>query len=128
HRQSLGGTEIVYQGLRSGQIDVYPEYTGTIAEVLLHRPGATLDSMRSALAADGIAVSAPLGFNDGYALAVTRATADRLGLRRLSDLATRTELRFGLTHEFLGRADGWPGLAERYGFHPRVVRGIQHEL
>src|SRR5207247_1691105 len=68
------------------------------------------------------------GFNDGYALAVTRATAERLGLRRLSELARHPELRFGLTHEFLGRADGWPGLARRYGLESANVRGIQHEL
>ena len=128
HRRSLGGTEIVYQALRAGQIDVYAEYTGTIAEVLLHRPGATLADMRGSLASEGIGVGEPLGFNDSYALAVTRATAERLGLRTLSDLVSHPELQLGLTHEFLGRADGWPSLARHYGLRPRSVRGIQHEL
>ena len=129
HRSNLGGTEIVYQGLESGALDVYPEYTGTIAEVILKTPGRTsLPEMRRALARQGIGISDPLGFNDSYALAVSRATQQRLGLKALSDLARHPEIRFGLTHEFLGRADGFPGLARRYGLEHAHVLGIQHEL
>jgi osmoprotectant transport system permease protein len=130
HRSNLGGTEIVYEALRSGAIDAYPEYTGTIVEVILRRPGErlSLEEIRAGLAPDGLDVTAPLGFNDGYGLAVTRGTASRLGLRRISDLAGHRDLRAGLTHEFLGRADGWPGLARAYGFELSNVRGIQHEL
>jgi len=129
HRRNLGGTEIVFQALQSGAVDAYPEYTGTISEVILQgAKGATLPVMREALAAQGIGVSEPLGFNDGYALAVTEATQQRYGLRRLSDLAKHPELRLGLTHEFLGRPDGYPGLARAYGLRLRHVRGIQHEL
>ena len=81
HRSNLGGTEIVYQALRSGAIDAYPEYTGTIAEVLLHRSDRPpLDSLRAGLAPLGIAVGPPLGFNDGYGIAISRATATRLGV------------------------------------------------
>jgi osmoprotectant transport system permease protein len=129
HRRNLGGTEIVYEALRGGSIDVYPEYTGTIAEVILETPGRTdLASMRRALAARGIGIGEPLGFSDSYALAVTRARQQALGLRTLSDLAAHPELRMGLTHEFIGRADGWPGLARHYGLRMNDVRGIQHEL
>ena len=128
HRANLGGTEIVFQALRSGDVDLYPEYTGTIAEVIVHSPGASREALRDALRPMGVGISEPLGFNDGYALAVTRATAERLRLQRLSDLARHPELRFGLTHEFLGRADGWPGLRRRYGLEPRTLGGIQHEL
>ncbi len=129
HRNNLGGTEIVYQALRSGSVDVYPEYTGTILEVILHSPGSTtLAGMRQALAGQGIGVSDPIGFNDSYALAVTGAVRDRYGLRTISDLARHPDLRLGLTHEFLGRPDGWPGLARAYGLKMRRVVGIQHEL
>ena len=129
HRPNLGGTEIVFQALQSGAIDAYPEYTGTISEVILKdSKGATLDEMRKALGTQGIGVGDPLGFNDGYALAVTEATQQRYGLRRLSDLVKHPQLRFGLTHEFLGRPDGYPGLARVYGLPTRNVRGIQHEL
>lgn len=127
HRANLGGTEIVWQALTSGAIDVYPEYTGTIAEVLLASPGrATLGELRAGLASRGIAVSEPLGFNDGYGLAMARARADALGIRAISDLARHPELRLALTHEFLVRADGWPGLARRYGLERAAPRGIQH--
>jgi osmoprotectant transport system permease protein len=129
HRRNLGGTEIVFEAVRRGSIDVYAEYTGTIAEVILHatdRP--PLAVMRERLAPLGIGMSDPLGFNDGYALAVTRTTAQRYGLRTISDLARRPELRAGLSHEFLGRNDGYPGLADHYGLAMKDVRGVQHEL
>lgn len=129
HRSNLGGTEIVYQALRTKAIDVYPEYTGTISEVIVHSSGRpSLAEMRATLGREGIGIGEPLGFNDGYALAVTRATAERLGLRTLSDLARHSELRLGLTHEFIGRADGFPGLARAYGLSRRNLLGIQHEL
>ena len=129
HRRNLGGTEIVYDALRSGSIDVYPEYTGTISEVMLHAPGRlSLAEMRDSLYAQGIGISEPLGFNDSYGIAVAPDVAKRLGLRKLSDLASHPELRLGLTHEFLGRADGWPGLAHAYGIPPGHPLGIQHEL
>lgn len=129
HRSNLGGTEIVYQALLTGAIDVYAEYTGTIAEVLLKdsgRPG--LPAMREALAKRGLGLSEPLGFNDSYALAVSGETQRRLGLRTISDLARHPELRFSLSHEFLGRADGWPGLARLYSLGQKNVSGIQHDL
>jgi osmoprotectant transport system permease protein len=130
HKSNLGGTEIVYEALRTGAIDAYPEYTGTIVEVLLKRPGErlSLEEIRAGLAKDGLDATAPLGFNDGYGLAVARRTAERLGVRRISDLAAHRELRLGLTHEFIGRADGWPGLAHAYGLDLPRVQGIQHEL
>ena len=129
HRSNLGGTEIVFQALRTGSVDVYPDYTGTIQEVILHSPRPLkLGEMREQLAPQGLAISDPIGFNDGYALAVTDAVEKRYGLRTLSDLERHPELRLGLTHEFLGRQDGYPGLAQRYGLRMRDVRGIEHEL
>ncbi|MGE5179809.1 MAG: glycine betaine ABC transporter substrate-binding protein [Bacteroidota bacterium] len=129
HRRNLGGTEIVLQALRSGDVDVYPEYTGTIQEVIVKSPGTTdPEAMRRALAALGLGMSDPIGFDDSYAVAVTPAAAERYGLHTISDLAKHPEIRLGLTHEFLGRADGFPGLAARYGLSNRNVTGIQHEL
>jgi osmoprotectant transport system permease protein len=129
HSKSLGGTEITYAALVSGQIDLYPEYTGTLAEVILHDPRVTtLDALRDALAPRGLAVSDPLGFNDGYALAASAAVANRYGLRSLSDLVRWPDLRVGLTHELLGRTDGYPGLSARYGLRFSDIRGVQHEL
>lgn len=129
HRDNLGGTDIVFEALRSGMVDAYPEYTGTIAEVILKSPGETdLERMRRALAARGVGVSGPIGFNDSYALATTAEVQGRLDLRAISDLRDHPELRLALTHEFLGRKDGFPGLARHYGLEMENVRGIQHEL
>jgi osmoprotectant transport system permease protein len=129
HKKNLGGTEIAYQALLSGSIDAYPEYTGTISEVILKltdRP--SLGEMRRALARSGLGIGDPLGFDDSYALAVAPKEAARLGLKRISDLRAHPELRLGLTHEFLGRRDGYPGLSARYGLQMKDVRGVQHEL
>jgi osmoprotectant transport system permease protein len=129
HRDNLGGTDIVFEALRSGMIDAYPEYTGTIAEVVLKTPGESdLIRMREALAEKGIGVSDPLGFNDSYALATTAEVQARLGITALSDLGRHPDLRLALTHEFLGREDGYPGLTRHYGLRFRNVLGIQHEL
>jgi osmoprotectant transport system permease protein len=129
HSRNLGGTEITFTALVAGQIDLYPEYTGTLAEVILHDPRLKdLDALRVALAPRGLAISEPLGFNDGYALAASAAAADRYGLRSLSDLARWPDLRVGITHELLGRSDGYPGLSARYGLRFSDLRGVQHEL
>ena len=124
HKQGLGNTAIVLGALRSGAIDVYPEYLGTIDQEILKNPEPTsLQAMQAALRPLGLGVAVPLGFSNGYALAV-RGDA---GLQRLSDLAAHPELHIGLTHEFLGRVDGWPGLARRYGL-PQQPRGLDHGI
>lgn len=127
-RQGLGNTAIVHAALRAGAIDVYPEYTGTLALELLKAAGPlTLDEMRAQLAPLGLGVDVALGFNDGYALAMRADVAQRLGIRSLSDLARHPTLRLGLSNEFIGRADGWPGLARRYAL-PQQPRGLDHGL
>jgi osmoprotectant transport system permease protein len=124
HKQGLGNTAIVLAALRSGAIDVYPEYLGTIDLEILKNPQPTsIEQMRAALRALGLGVAVPLGFSNGYALA-TRGDA---GIRQLSELAHRPDIRIGLSHEFLGRADGWPGLARRYGL-PQHPRGLDHGI
>ena len=127
-RQGLGNTAVVYEALRSGNIDLYPEYAGTIALEMLKHPGPMdLAAMNQALAPLGLGAAIPLGFNDGYALAMRAADAQRMNLRTLSDLARHPELKLGLSNEFIGRADGWAGLAQRYGLSQTPV-GLDHGL
>ncbi|NEX61056.1 ABC transporter permease/substrate-binding protein [Noviherbaspirillum galbum] len=123
HRQGLGNTAIVFEALKAGEIDVYPEYTGTIAKEIMKRERASLEDMNRFLAQWGIGASVPLGFSNGYGLAM-RGDAS---LIRLGELAGKPSLRFGLSHEFLGRADGWPGLAARYRLPQRPI-GLDHGL
>lgn len=127
-RQGLGNTSIVYEALRSGQIDLYPEYAGTISQEILKSPDPmTLAQMHQALAPLSLGVGVPLGFNDGYALAMRAADAKARGVRTLSDMASHQELKLGLTNEFMGRTDGWRGLAQRYGL-THTPTGLDHGL
>ena len=73
-------------------------------------------------------MSRPLGFNDSYALGMKDETATRLGIRMISDLRQHPELKIAFTNEFLNRADGWPGLRDRYGLPQENVRGVEHAL
>lgn len=126
--QGLGNTAIVYQALQSGGIGLYPEYTGTIAmEILKSDKPMSLEDIRTRLAPLGLGVDIPFGFNDGYALAMRAADADRLGIRSLSDLARHPDQRLGLSQEFIGRVDGWRGLAQRYGLRQSPT-GLDHGL
>ena len=104
----MGGTIILWQALSGGQIDVYPEYTGTIGEEILKtKERLSSEEMRAALKKSGVGMSADLGFNNTYALVMRRAAAEKLGIRAISDLRQHPELKVGLTHEFLDRQDGW---------------------
>src|SRR5213078_87491 len=128
HRQGMGGTIILWEALRGGGIDVYPEYTGTIAEEMLKKPQASIAQIRNALSAQGIAMTNDLGFNNTYALVMRRDRNEQLELKTISDLRAHRELKFGLTHEFLERRDGWRPLSERYQLAPTEVLGIDHAL
>ncbi len=124
HRQGLGNTGIVLEALKAGAIDLYPEYLGTIdREILKHKTPSSLAAIRRELAPLGLGAAVPLGFSNGYALAM-RGGAAALPAT-LSALARAPQLRFGLSHEFIGRADGWPGLAARYHL-PQQPRGLDH--
>jgi len=128
HRQGLGNTAVVLEALKAGAIDVYPEYSGTIdAEILKHPQPTDLPTMQRELAALGLGVGVPLGFQNTYALAMTAAQASQRGIKTISDLAKHPELTVAVSHEFLGRADGWPGLAARYGL-PHKPSGIDHGI
>lgn len=128
HRPGLGNTGILYAALKAGSIDVYPEYTGTIAREILGIQGAfTLDQLKQRLAREGLGVGVPLGFANTYALALREAEAQRLGLRTLSDLARHPELKLGLSQEFIARADGWPALQTAYGLR-QMPAGLDHGL
>jgi osmoprotectant transport system permease protein len=129
HRQGMGGTIILWQALQGGQIDAYPEYTGTIAqEILKDAQQRSFQEIRDALGKSGIGMTEPLGFNNTYALVMRRSEAQRLGIRSIGDLRKHPELKIGLTHEFLDRQDGWRPLRERYALPQRNVIGIDHAL
>ncbi len=130
-RPGLGATDLAFSALQTGAIDVYPEYTGTGLLAILHETpsGGAGDAYRRVSAEFrrrwGIRWLAPLGFENGYAISVRRATADSLHLESLSDLARHAgQLRAGLTADFIGRPDGLVGLQHAYDLHFREVRPL----
>ena len=128
-KAGLGNTAIVYAALRAGSIDLYPEYAGTVDQEILKndKPSTSLAAMRAQLQPLGLGVDIALGFNNGYALAMRADVAKKLNIAKLSDLAAHPALRLGLSNEFIGRADGWLGLAKRYAL-PQKPTGLDHGL
>jgi len=125
----LGGTRFVWDALLANSVDVTVEYTGTLTEQIFSNQNVRGDqALREVLAKLGLGLSRPLGFANNYALGMRRARAEELGLRSISDLVTRPDLRLGFSSEFLKRADGWPGLRERYGLPHAEPRGMDHRL
>ena len=128
HQQGLGNTAIVFAALKSGSIDLYPDYTGTIAfELLNQKQAMTLEALDQALAPEGLGAAIRLGFNNTYAIAMTEKRAAALGIMRISELARFPTLELGLSQEFLNRRDGWRALKETYGL-PHAPRGLDHGL
>lgn len=129
HKASLRGTRLVFEAVRSGAVDVYPEYTGTLLrEVFADRGLSTEAELRAALAEAGLAMSDPIGFNNTYAIGVMPPTAQALGLKNISDLRSAPDLRFGFTNEFIERNDGWRALRDAYGLPQTDIQGIDHDL
>jgi len=129
HKPGLGNTGIVFAALKAGSIDLYPEYTGTIAKEILKLDGnPNPDRINRALASLRLGVAVRLGFNNTYALAMRDDRAHALGIRTLSDLAKRPGLKLGLSQEFIGREDGWPGLKSAYRLPYATPSGLDHGL
>lgn len=123
----LGGTLICFEALRNGEIDVYPEYTGTMAQAIFKLGGdAEFDELESLAQEQGLTILAPFGFNNTYAMVVPEQLAESRGLSSIADLA-QADLNIVVSHEFLERADGWPGLAEAYDL-TGTPTGIEHGL
>src|SRR5579872_3232922 len=130
-RPGLGATLIAYPALVRGAIDVYPEYTGTGLMTILGDSAAAGADPRAVYARvatalrqrDGVRWLPPLGFENTYAIAVRRSTADSLHLATLGDLARAgSRLRGGLTADFIGRPDGLPALHRVYGLQLADVK------
>ena len=128
-KSGMGNTGILLSALRSGEIDLYPEYTGTITrEILKTEQVLSLAEINARLLPTGLQAGVLLGFDNSYVLAVRRDVAEKLQLRSISDLAKHPSLVLGLSHEFIGRSDGWKGLANRYQLGKLSPKGLDHGL
>jgi len=104
----MGSTGILFEALKSGAIDVYPDYTGTLAEAILKKPELkSLDEIRDALGAMGLTISGSLGFNDTYALGVREEFAAQHNLHAIGDLIPiESGVKAAFSYEFMDLKDG----------------------
>lgn len=121
-RLNLGGTFVCHNAVRAGELDLYPEYTGTAFTAILgEKPVSDPAAVHRAVASEyakrwDLVWSPPLGFENNFALIVRKEDAARWNLRKISDLAGREgQIRPGFGYEFIERQDGFPGLARAYG-------------
>ncbi|MBY0269568.1 MAG: ABC transporter permease subunit [Burkholderiales bacterium] len=129
HKPGLGNTAILFAALKSGAIDVYPDYTGTIALELLGLSRVpVLEELNRQLAVHGLEAGVFLGFGNSYALAMRETQAAKRDIRRITDLKEFGAARLGLSPEFLNRKDGWPALRDTYDLDGLPVRGLEHGL
>ena len=124
----FGGTMIAFRALVNDEIQIYPEYTGTLREAVY---GGALDDTDRALelrlAADGLEALPSLGFSNSYGIAVTAEFARQHQLTSIGDLAGLDNINVAVSHEFRERNDGWGGLKAHYSL-PQESTGIEHGL
>lgn len=129
HLREIGGTRVLWNALIKGDIDIYPEYTGTIRyEILTNDNINSKTDLRKALIKYSIKISKPLGFDDTYALGMKKELADKFGINSISDLKKYPKLKFGFSNEFMDRKDGWPGVQKAYKLPQIIVIGLDHDL
>ena len=130
---NLGGSNVAWTALMNGDIQMYPDYTGTIvANYYQEKTGTsqeTLDKTKELVKEDNLKALDPLGFNNTYTLAVTQETAQKYNLNTFSDLAEAAgDLTLGCEFEFKDRPDGYPGLQSTYKMNFKNVKGMDHGI
>jgi len=125
----LGGTLISFEALRNGEIDVYPEYSGTITQAILKlQERKSFEELETLLATDfNLRLLPSFGFNNTYAMAARKELAKKRSIKKISELQNHADLRFGLSYEFMQRGDGWPALSSFYNLKTPAV-GMEHAL
>ncbi|XWN37833.1 MAG: glycine betaine ABC transporter substrate-binding protein [Balneola sp.] len=129
YTRQLGGTRILWNALLAGEIDIYPDYTGTIIQEILQKNEVEdFEELKLILKSYDVGITRPLGFNNTYALGMNKEKAQELNLNTVSDLRSVPELKYGFSNEFLDRNDGWKGLSEYYEINAKNVTGLDHDL
>lgn len=130
---NLGGSDIAWKALKSNDIQLYPEYTGTIvANYYQQETGTseeTLAKTRELVKEDKLVFPVNFGFNNTYTLALNKETVEKYNLRTFSDLAkVSNELILGCEFEFKDRPDGYPGLEKTYGMTFKKVNAMDRGI
>lgn len=129
-KMGIGGTGMLFEALVSGKVDLYPEYTGTIAESILKKPYLQdWHEIQVQLSELGLEMSQPLGFDNNYAIAISKSAAKKYNISKLSDLKKMIgRLRIGISSEFAAREDGWPSLRAALALEDQQITTLAHEL
>ncbi|GGA33041.1 glycine betaine ABC transporter substrate-binding protein [Paenibacillus physcomitrellae] len=130
---NLGGSNVVWTALKNNEIQLYPDYTGTVvANYYQEKTGTaeeTLERAKELVKQDKLVFLDPLGFNNTYTLAVTKSTAEKYNLKTYSDLAkVSPDLVLGVEFEFLDRDDGYPGVQKLYNMNFKTAKGMDHGI
>jgi osmoprotectant transport system substrate-binding protein len=132
--KSLGSSDIADAAVRKGDIDLYPEYTGTAYNVILKKtdvpsPAAEYAAIKKAYAGRGLTTLTPSPYSNDNRVACTQEAVDKYGLKTLSDLGTASpNLVYSANPEHLTRADGLPLLKSAYGVHFKDVKSVALNL
>lgn len=128
HKKEIGGTKVLWNALLRGEIDIYPEYSGTLFQDILQMPEPDWLRLQEILAEKGLGISRPLGFNNTYVLGVKREVAEKYNLKKISDLKKHPKFRAGFGEEFFNRPDGWQGLKDKYKLNFENLKILDHDL
>jgi osmoprotectant transport system substrate-binding protein len=132
---NLGATMVCWEALKKGEIDLYPEYTGTaLMAILKHDVMKDPDEVYNLVKNEykekfNVQVMSPFGFNNTYATAVTKELAQEHNLKTNSDLSPiAPDLIFGCEQEYFNRKDGYPGWIETYGLEFKDTKQMDYSL
>lgn len=133
YKENLGGSNVVWNAMANGHIDVIPDYTGTIVVSYYHEePGTaeeTLEKTKQLVEGDGIVAFNTFGFNNTYTLAFDEKKAEELGVVTFSDFAEYApDFVLGSVFEFIDRPDGLPGFQKEYEIDFKDVKGMDHGM
>jgi len=128
-RFGMGGTGILFQAITGGEVDIYPEYTGTLTHSTLHKPNVkTMEGLQKELDKLSLEMGPKFGLNNSYGLAITEELSKKLGITKISDLKDHPNLRMAFSYEFMERSDGYPEMIKRYNFTPKSPTRMDHSL
>ncbi len=133
YKENLGGSNVVWNAMTNGHIDVIPDYTGTIVINYYHETAGTADETlaktKKLVARDGITAFNSFGFNNTYTLALDESLAKKLNVKTFSDFAkVADQYTLGAVFEFIDRPDGLPGFQDAYHIHFKDVKGMDHGM
>ncbi len=135
-KPNMGKTSFVFNALKAGEIDIYPEFTGTVLETFLHENSKSASAKKvyqqakSGLKQEyAMSYLKPMAYNNTYTLAVSKELAAKYSLKKISDLqAIQSKIKVGFTLEFNDRSDGYPGLKKNYHLNFSEIKTMEPKL